>query len=164
MTRAKWMLNLILAGVVVAATTSPAWAMGSLVNSVPSKRPVMIQGVVETVHGEWATVQTPPLRPYCPPGTPCSMLIIDGATYEVNVAHASYEGPGGFPTVGKIKAGQQVVIAGMAPTRRAPGEPGRGSVRTGMLLTMTADIIETVARPTVAPSHKAGSAGASGVH
>ena len=151
MTRTQWSIALISMGVAAAVTmAAPTLAMGAdsktasagnpPIGPVPPKHPIMIQGIVTAVHDEWATVQTPPWRPYCPPKTPCSMIIVAGVTYEVNIAQAVYERSSGFPTARGISAGEQVVIAGTAPTptKIAPGsDHGMGMVRT-----ITANIIE----------------------
>ena len=161
MTRMQWITVLISMGVAAAATlTSPTLAMGAGSGtgregkppgvSVPVEHPVMIQGIVTAVHGEWATVQTPLWRPYCPPKALCSMIIIAGFTYEVNIAQATYEGPSGLPTVRNIAAGDRVVIAGATPAQHAPSK--RGCM--GMIRTMTADIIEQAAQSPVVHLYK----------
>ena len=148
-TRTQWIVAMIWVGVAATATMAvPTLAMGTdfktasvenpPMDPVPTEHPIMIQGVVTAVHNEWATVQTSPWRPYCPPKTPCPMIIIAGFTYEVNIVQASYEEPSGLPAARNIAVGERVTISGTAPAFRAPSRyRGMGATRT-----MMANIIE----------------------
>ena len=161
MTRMQWIIILISMGVaVVAAIVAPALAMGAglgtenvgepPIHPVPVEHQVMIQGIVTAVQGKWATVQTPPWRPYCPPKTLCPMIIIAGFTYEVNIAQATYEEPSGLPMIRNIAAGERVVIAGTTPAQHAPSEYGG----MGVMRTMMAGIIEQAVPSSVVHPYK----------
>ena len=109
--RRQWAVAVIAAaGVVMAA----GWAksIASSGTTPPSPAWVMIQGRVSQRSERWATVVTPPWRPYCPPGAMCPMVIMAGRVYRVRLVGAIAETATGMPSAGTMRVGDRVVVTG----------------------------------------------------
>ncbi|MCL5063675.1 MAG: hypothetical protein M1600_01090 [Firmicutes bacterium] len=97
--RRPWAIAAMAVAGVVMAT---GWASSIASSSPPPPAPdwVMIQGRVSQRSVQWATVITPPWRPYCAPGTLCPMVIIAGRVYRVRLVGSVDETAAGMPSAG----------------------------------------------------------------
>ena len=107
--RRPWAIAAMAVAGVVMAT---GWASSIASSSPPPPAPdwVMIQGRVSQRSVQWATVITPPWRPYCAPGTLCPMVIIAGRVYRVRLVGSVDETAAGMPSARPMRVGENVVV------------------------------------------------------
>jgi len=74
----------------------------------------VIQGQVQKVDGETATIRTPDIKPVCQPNQACPQYIIIGATFAVDLTNTIYETADGRQSSEKLEPGESVIAAGIA--------------------------------------------------
>ncbi len=117
--RRQWAVAVMaVVGVVMAAGWARSIASSDTTPHAPAW--VMIQGRVSQRSVRWATVVTPPWRPYCSPGAMCPMVIMAGRVYRVRLMGAIDETASGMPSAGTMRVGENVVVAGIPMSTDRP--------------------------------------------
>lgn len=77
---------------------------------------LVIQGKVQNIRNYIVTVKTPDYSPYCPPNQVCPAVIVEGATFNVDMSRAIFQSSNGRKMPRRqrlqLQIGDAIVVAG----------------------------------------------------